>query len=237
MPRVIACLPVQGRRPLLSLTIERLFNKNKVWKVICVGDDPEDKQVCELNGAQWVNCENYPLSRKWNRGFFAASMYDPDYYLFVGSSDFISDNWIPAMIEHANGHDMVGKRDMYLYDHGPNKRICHWPGYTGVRAAETIGIGRLLSARVMEKMNYAPFAPWIHNSMDSSMQGRVETVGGKIKVVEDDNIKSLSISCSVWVNKHSFEDHWSGALPSRQMNSDSDLTWLLSEFPEIKRLP
>lgn len=235
MPRVIGILPVLGRRPLLTLTIQRLLEKNGCWKVICVGDDSDDEKVCRDAGAEWVRCGNSPLARKWNRGYHAAEMYDPDYYLYVGSSDWLSDNWIPAMIEQGKGADMIGMCSMYLFDHRPDfRRLCYWPGYNGVRAGETIGIGRLLSARIMERMMYSPFDGKLNNSLDWSMHNRVTMVEGKIVAVEDESVMSLSISDARWPNKHKFEEHWDGRLPSEKIFNCED--WLRKFFPEALML-
>src|SRR5688572_7366782 len=95
--RVAACLAVQGRLPLLRYTIKRLFEKNKVDRVICSGDQPEDRKLCESLGAIWVQARNNPLGNKWNKSFQEAAKYNPDACVFVGSSDWISDNWIPFM--------------------------------------------------------------------------------------------------------------------------------------------
>ena len=42
--RVIAFMPVLGRRPLLIHTITRLYKVNKVDLVICAGDDLQDEE-------------------------------------------------------------------------------------------------------------------------------------------------------------------------------------------------
>jgi hypothetical protein len=237
MPRTIACLAVSGRRPLLKLTIQRLIHVNKVEHVICSGDDEEDRQTAVNAGAEWVNCANYPLSKKWNRSFHAASFYDPDYYLFVGSSDWLSENWLPVMYDHMkDGTGMAGKRDMYLLDNGANgyKRLCHWPGYIGERESETIGIGRILSAEAMEKLNFSPFDAGIHNGMDGSMQRRLNVVKSPIKTITDESLKSLSISDYRWPNKHKFEDHWNNILPSTIIENANE--WLQENFNEAMML-
>lgn len=225
---IIAIIPVKGRLPLLRHTITRLINKNKV-KVICVGDEYE-KEFCEKLGAEYVVHENKPLGKKWNAGFMAAKKHKPDACLFVGSSDWISDNWVDVSVQYLKDYDMIGKPDFYLLDYGTQLRLCHWAGYTDIRRrGEPIGIGRLLSARVLEYMNWKPLDDKLDSSLDYSMWQKVLNTGGRVKLITGDEIKSLSLSTNSWINKHKFEEHWSGKLHSEKMKHDE---FLKQYFPE-----
>src|SRR5688572_33434172 len=94
--KVVAVIPVHGRVPLLPYTIKRLIQKNDC-KVICVGDGLHEKQVCEQSGAVWVPFKNSPLGAKWNAGFVAAKRFNPDAVLYVGSSDWVCNDWIKLL--------------------------------------------------------------------------------------------------------------------------------------------
>jgi len=230
--KIVAVIPVHGRLPLLKLTIERLYKKNKVHKVICIGSENE-KNTCLHAGADFIEHENKPLGRKWNAGFQKAKMYEPDAVLFVGSSDWISDNWIDYMAVYLKDFDLIGKPDFNLVDYGHQLRACHWPGYTDHRRAnEPIGIGRLISARVLNKMNWQPMEDKLDSSLDWSMYQKVLNLRGNVKLIKSDSIQSLSLSTHQWENKHKFEDHWRGKLPSKKI----DVKEMIDLFPEIKRL-
>jgi glycosyltransferase involved in cell wall biosynthesis len=237
--KVVAVIPVLGRRELVRYTIERLYKKNKVEKVICVGHHAKDERICKASGAEWVFHENKPLAAKWNSGFIAAKKYNPMACLFVGSSDWVSDNWIATLQYYLKDFDMVGLPGCYLLDINHNLlkneqrlRACYWPGYVGPREGESIGIGRLISARVLEKMNWMPFENHLDNSLDYSMQKRVLQAGGKLKLVHTNQCKSMAISTNMWVNKHQFEAHWNNRLPSKRL----DVNELTTIFPEAKQI-
>lgn len=238
--KIIAVIPVHGRRPLIKQTIGRLLKKNRVYKVICVGDHPKDERECKAAGAEWVQFANKPLGAKWNEGFVAAKRFNPDGCLFVGSSDWISDNWLSVLGERLNDCDLIGLPGCYLMDvrttGGRNAyRACHWPGYIGLREGESIGIGRVISARILNKITWQPFDPKLDHSLDFSMIKKVHAAGGKIKLVNPPEIKSMAISCDQWPNKHNFESHWSNRLPSRKLNEE-ELWELASEFPEVTQI-
>lgn len=228
-----AIIPVKNRLPLLKHTIQRLLYKNGVDYVICVGSNKDEQECCERWGAEWVYHPNDPLGMKWNEGWqFAMDTHDPDAYLFVGSSDWLSDNYLPRMLPWLNQFDIIGKYDMWLYDIGVNGgRLCYWPGYVGERAGDTIGIGRLLSRDIVKKMGGRPFQNNLDNSMDHSMMVHALSYGANCAVIPNREILSLSVSCHAWVNKHKFEEHWRGELPSE--NHSHGKEWMTKHFPEI----
>jgi hypothetical protein len=231
--RVVACIPVLGRGPLLKQTITRLYVKNGVDKVICAGHLPEDRKVCEGSGAVWVQAPNKPLGRKWNMAFQEAKKYNPDACLYVGSSDWLSDNWIPIMRPHVEKHHFTGTPGCYFLDMNGTYRLCHWKGYAGYRqdrADETIGIGRLLSADLLERINWKPFIDQYDNSLDRSMKERAASVKIIDHMVRDERLKSLSISTNQWVNKHFFNHHWTNILPSEKISNVKE--FLDQNFPE-----
>lgn len=209
---VIACIPVKGRLPLVALTIQRLLTKNKCSNVVCSGDTIEEERVIRDNGAEFVYHNNHPLGSKWNASFVRASDFNPDACLFIGSSDWISDNWIEYMSEYLRDFDMVGKVDFNMahfrgYKEGDRDiRMGTWGGYNEIsgRHGEAIGIGRMLRREILEKLNYRPFDPNLDNSMDRSMHKRVLSLQGNIKSIKTEDIQSLSISCDDWINKHNF---------------------------------
>lgn len=227
--KVIAVVPVHGRLPLLKYTIERLINKNKV-KVICVGDGQKERELCKSLGAEWVAHQNKPLGAKWNACFLKAREFEHDACLFVGSSDWISEDWISEM--NMKDFDLVGTLGchfMHLYK--DRIEACYWPGYVGKRQGESIGIGRLISKSILEKIQYQPFDYRLDGSLDYSMIQRVLKAGGKVKTVKT-SAKSVSISCDLWINKHNFQHHYTGILPSICIEDAS--SWADINFPEAK---
>ena len=199
---ITAVIAVKGRTPLLKQTIRRLFGRNMVQNVVCVGDKGLDQAVCESLGCQYVVHPNFPLGLKWNAGFaFAGREIDPDAFLFVGSSDWISDNWTRTAGGYLQHADMAGKTDMHLVDVGKpleygqanDIRACYWPGYTdNERKGETIGLGRMIGRDMMRKMKYKPFNEHQNASLDYAMYNHILSHSGKIVSITDDSMRSVS---------------------------------------------
>lgn len=239
--RVIACVAVYGRVPLLEHTIRRLYQKNGCYKVICVGDLKEDKALCESLGAVWVHYSNRFLGDKWNHAFMKAKEYNPDAVLFVGSSDWVCDSWIPLMQPYVEEYGFAGTAGCYLADLGKKIRLVHWKGYRGYRAEradETIGIGRMLSRRLLDAIHWQPFNPVLKASLDRSMKDNAKKKGFVDFMVSDDRLKSLSISTHLWPNKHVFEMHWDEThkrhyIPSEKLKPEPFISY---HFPELNTL-
>lgn len=230
--RVVACMAVHGRIPLLKQTIRRLYMRNGVDTVICAGDEHDVRKVCEEAGAKWVQYRNKPLGDKWNAAFREAKQFNPDACLYVGSSDWLSDHWITTMQPHVEKHQLVGVPGMYVLDisdaHG--MRTMYWPGYDPAKRNESIGAGRLLSAELMEHLKWTPFDGSKDKSLDRSMTDSCQRKKVREFMVTNPHLMVLSISTDRWVNKHKFWHHETGILPS-QVIPDSHM-FLSRHFPE-----
>jgi len=231
---VIAVIPALGRFPLLTHTVDRLYNRNGVDHVIIVGGR-EEKEFCRGTRAEFVAFRNNPLGSKWNAGFLAARAHKPDACLFVGSSDWISDNWLSIMMPYTAEYDLVGTPGCYfMHLTGGEPMACEWAGYIGRRADESIGIGRLISARILDRIGWQPFDWWLERSLDYSMQEKCIKAAGKLHLVRTPELKSVSISTDRWPNKHQFSDHYNGKLKSKIINEPGK--WADRHFPEWRQV-
>ena len=251
--KVVAVIPVFGRHPLLKHTIQRLLHKNGCSAVICVGEEA-DRSTCIEAGALFYYKDNKYLGEKWNHAFRKAKDLNPDAVLFVGSSDWLSDNWLPTMLPHLSSNYLIGKAGCYFLDiatnfpanysnlrkkrHSPNYRLVYWPGYKfgsipddARRDDESIGIGRLISRKGLEYIDWKPFHNQLNASLDHSMYRNFKN---NHKIIYDPNIKALSISTDLWPNKHIFESHWSNLYPSKRIEDPHGFCrqW----FPEYNKI-
>lgn len=236
--KIVACMPVYGRRRLLSRTITRLYEKNKVFKVICAGDSQKDKEIAERYGAEWVFAPNQPLGHKWNEAFAAAEKYNPDACLFIGSSDWLEDKWLDFMSQFLPEYDLIGTPDHYMFDvrHG-KMRTAYWKQYPdgSGRTMEPVGGGRVLSRRLLEGMKWRPFnADWDH-SMDYSMTLHAERLNANVLLLPNDTLKVLAMSSDRWVNKHNLDRELEGGR-AELWDEGRGFNWIAEHFPEALTL-
>jgi len=139
-------------------------------------------------------------------------------------------NWLSEMEPLIKNCDLVGTPGCSFLHLNSGYKVCHWPGYEGRRAGESIGIGRLISRQVLERLQFKPFDERIDSSLDYSMIQKCTKVSAKIHLTDNTRIKSLSISTDNWVNKHQYSDHEHGLLKS--IIEAEPVQWLSDNFPE-----
>lgn len=219
----IAVIPVRGRLQLLPYTIKQALKV--VDKVICITSKVYERAYCP--GAETANLSSRPLSDRWNYGFQIAKEYDPDHILFIGSSDWVSENWMDKLLPYTEHYDIVGVRgfnllhlnyelmdDRHTLDkirtkagvfdlpaRFRDKKLGEWTGYDNFRTGEPIGIGRILNRCFLKRVEYKPFRSGLGRGLDYDMILRTQ----HFKIAEED-VRCLSISTNLWGNLHSFDD-------------------------------
>jgi hypothetical protein len=225
---IYAPIPIYGRFSLVRLTMERLIKQGVT--PIGIGNEPQAKQICKELEVEYIEHANNPLGAKWNAGFKACNKPDCESVLFVGSSDWISDSYLKLVKKHLNKYDIIGVAGCHFVDVAEVKRLVYWSGYPeGLRHNEPIGIGRVLSIDFLKRINFKPFDGNLNAGLDWSMYLKAKNVG---LLPNTKTIQCLSISTNKWGNKHKFEDHWNGVLPSEKMNPNL----FLKLYPEINEI-
>jgi glycosyltransferase involved in cell wall biosynthesis len=207
---IYCAIPAYGRLPLLKVTIERLSKQTVPVKVIVMGDEADIWDMCKKMGIHFIQVPNIPLGHKWQTGIdYCKKQADCEAFLYLGSSDWISNNWCEVMLKHLDGgYHMAGVEDIYFLDIQKynHKQMLYWPGYVGEREGETIGTGRMLSRKGLDLIGWDVFDRELHNSLDACMMNRLWRKRAKVKVDDKSNIFCLSLSTYKWENKHQFRD-------------------------------
>lgn len=228
--KIITVIPVKGREILLNATIGRI--SRQVHKVICAGHTDSECEVCEEYGDFYYFKNTTTLGSKWQYIVNAARDYNPDAILIMGSASMISDNWIDELYPELEEYSMTGRPGIHYYHIGEKKnKLLYWSGYQGGRSIEPIGVGRLISAKFLDSVNWQIFDATIKTSLDYSTIQRIKWGGGTINVSDNDSVSSIRISTDLWKNKNGFSKI--AQLPNSTMLDNFDV---LDKFPEIKNL-
>jgi len=211
---IVAPVPIHGRMALWPWTIHRLTEIGVT--PLCIVDRDQERYLAEKYGWPVKQVKKMPLGQKWNIGFRWAEKYNPEAVLYVGSSDWVSENWIDFFLPMLKQYDMVGVKGIhhlhraYFTKPFPNtlkhfiQRLGYWSGYTGERAGESCGGGRMLSSRILDKIGWSPFDDTGVHNMDCNMLNAVKDKGGKVFTYDGNEVKGLSISSDLWPNMHDF---------------------------------
>jgi glycosyltransferase involved in cell wall biosynthesis len=162
--RVAILIPIYRRKPIADLCISRLVEQGKRlgFDVICVGDE-EDKKDCSL----YIVHDNLPLTTKLNHAY--SKLKDYDYVIGLGSDNFASDDVLRALLE-AKG-DVVGFDAIHFYNW--RTKQSSWHRSEGM----TLGVGRKLSKKVLNKMNWQPYTMEKNRGLDTNMRNHYSSLG------------------------------------------------------------
>ena len=211
---VVAPIPILGRKALVPWTLHRLV-KNGITP-LCLVESNKDRYLIESYKLPVKQFKSMPLGEKWNKGFEWARAYDPHAVLYVGSGDWISDNWVDTLYPYLDEYDMVGVKGVHFYHRAYrvaafarslksyDQYLGYWEGYTGDREGESCGGGRLLGRRILEKIDFKPFRDENFHNMDYNMLYSVMNNGGRVFTYKGDDIKGMSVSTDLWSNMHDF---------------------------------
>lgn len=211
--KICAIIPVKGREPLLYHTVKRLTRQGII--TICVGHTHSEKLVCETAGAEFITVREglITLGGKWQYALDHARDHSPDAVLYMGSSDWVSDNWCEVLYKDIqSGYAMSGTKGIYFLDIQPEnkKEMIWWGGYLKERSEEPIGTGRLFSGKALDMMDWQLFDITKQSSIDFcqmvSLEGIRPQWGEKLVSYNASlDIGALSISTYRWRNKHDFK--------------------------------
>ena len=178
--------------------IERV-KQNTGHEIILVTIGSESKKFSDNH----IETRNFPLSNKWQQGVDYARKFEPDYFLMLGSDDFICsrllDVYTPAMEE---GIDLIGLLDCYFLD-SRSDRFAHWRGYRNHRKGESIGMARMLSKNLLDKMDWKVWPIPANRGLDSIMMKRLLLIKHTQKMFKckDEGIMALDVKTSINVSK------------------------------------
>jgi len=212
MYKVVAVIPVNGREELFPMTIKRLYLQRGVRMiVVCLCDTVAEFVLAQENGAvSALMPSNISLGNKWQSGIDFIGDTDPDAIMIVGSGNWFTDNWCESYLPFLDEYDMVGSLGMYAVDirKGNEKKMIRWNGYATGRKGEPVGAGRLISRRILDKMDWQLFDPSLNCHLDRSAKENIITAGGNFLGIDLPDVKCLKVSSYKWAQTNSFVKLW-----------------------------
>ncbi len=133
----------------------------------------------QVTGLAWgyLHAQNDPLGAKWNAGMASLRALGVDGVLVLGSDDLINEGLLSAWrSELKAGTPLAGLLDLFVVRRG-DSRALYWPGYPeGPRFGETVGAGRLLSAELLDRVDWRPWPDEVNRGLDGAMMTKLRRV-------------------------------------------------------------
>lgn len=143
--------------------------------VVAGSEGPRSRRMVEQWPYHYIETENNPLSNKMNATVLRAKALQSDYVLCMGSDDILHPNLF-ALLERKmrEGIDFIGLTDFYFY-HIPTRKAMYWGGYRrGPRKGQTVGAGRVLSAKLLNQLGWKPWGSGLDKMLDMSMLNNIK---------------------------------------------------------------
>jgi hypothetical protein len=179
MPRIGIILTSFYRQRVLEICfagIDRLrADCQEYLPVICVGEEDEKTlDLCDHYDIEHHYAPNRPLTEKYN---LACQLMKGkcDNVMILGSDNLITNRTFNAIsAETEKGIDLIGLDDVYFFgmDDEFTGKLLYF-GYTQV-----LGVGRTVSARVLDKINWTPWGRPADRGIDRVM---LETVNPHVE--------------------------------------------------------
>lgn len=123
-----------------------------------------------------VETENKPLSNKWQKGIDYIKDMEFDYVLMLGSDDIVCSKLLKVYTKSMEESiDLIGLIDCYFLD-SRDSTFKFWQGYKNHRRGESIGMARMISKRLIEKMGWKVWSDGLNKGLDSSMMKNLKRI-------------------------------------------------------------
>jgi len=170
------------------VVLTAIWKRHELFKVFLDGfnrinRNTEHELVLVTIGSEGINFSdnhlehpNLPISNKWQSGLKYAKSFNPDYVLMLGSDDLICSNLLDVYTEEMEkGIDLIGLKDCYFLD-SRNLEFSHWLGYRNHRIGESIGMARMLSKNLLDRIDWNVWRKPINKGLDSEMMRVLKSV-------------------------------------------------------------
>lgn len=163
---------------LWAAGIKRLYPLADVTVCVAGSEGYKSREMVERHGFNYVETPNEPLGYKSNQALRLARLFDPDFVLFLGSDDLISTPTLAYILERTEEADLVEPMDLYIYD-SESKRVMHSRGYENHRKGESLAVGRCLSAKILDKLDWELWDNMREKFLDGSSRDKLSGVSVK----------------------------------------------------------
>lgn len=210
-------------------TIKRIMGQTvPPTKVVIVGSAEVDIEIPNLIDVDYLHVSNNPLGKKIQEGVEYCRQFEPDALLMCGSDDWLSPNWIDVFIPRLGEFDIVGADCLYVILFSPKELVevkrCSYEGTE--RDGEPVGPGRLLSRKILDKMDWQLYSKDLNSSLDINSFRRLKEAEARILVEKNDVIKVLSPKGD-WSTINNWECYTNFG-----KSMDEPEEWLEKHFPD-----
>lgn len=159
--------------------VQRLIDtfKEVNFTVVVAGSEGDvSRKLVEEFDFHYLETPNKPLGRKANLRIQECRKFHPDYVLFLGSDDLMSNKTFEFIYDKAKkGYDEIASMDLYIYDSITDTMV-YTPGYLNHRKGECMAVGRMIRRSVLEASGWHLWDNDINKFLDGSAKKRLNNL-------------------------------------------------------------
>lgn len=215
-------------RPRLTELVLRYYEKLDIDEYVAA---VSENRIHEEREPYWhfPYFDNDPLSNKWNNGINFMEASDIDGIMIVGSDDLVTPSYIEAakyLLEQ--GADYIFLPSLYFYNLKDGRmHYC---------LAERLGLGRVLSRRLLDMLDWKPWPDGMNKGLDGAMWGKIKELK-EVNIVKLDLQTCKKLGIAAMDIKGSEENLWGydESVYSLMCSEIKDPASVLSKhFPSVK---
>lgn len=169
---------VHKRPEITEIFLENIPSK---YPIVIVGDREDEcgEVIAQHGNTIYLQSENKPLGRKFNKGLEYLRDKDFDYVFITGSDDIFQPELLDYYETLKGKYDYVGLTDFYFHDFQATK---YCPGFIHDRKGEPHGAGRMISRKVLEQLDFKLWDDGLNSGLDASMTKKLKPLSLKTYV-------------------------------------------------------
>lgn len=188
--KIAICMPIYKRPEITNFVLNyytqlktQLKDELELILICCGSEGDASRSIAEKNKFIYIEYPNQPLSQKQNAIYKKAKEYQPDACLKIDSDSIVSIEFFKYYNRLINeGYDYAGILDIYFLVH---KKICYWSGYEGEKKGETVGVGRFMSKKLLEFLDWRPWGNLeLKKGLDGNLSKRVYQFKDQLKMTK-----------------------------------------------------
>lgn len=170
---ILTC--VHGRPEITEIFLDNIPSK---YPIVIVGDMEDEcgQIIAQYGNTTYLQADNKPLGRKFNKGLAYLKDKDFDYVFIAGSDDIFQPELFDYYETLKGKYDYVGLLDFYFHDFQMTK---YCPGFVHDRKGEPHGAGRMISRKVLEQLDFKLWDDDLNSGLDASMTKRLKPLSLK----------------------------------------------------------
>ena len=161
---------------VFGMASQRIFKETGVRSLsVVTRNDYDNIRLCNEYGINWVESRNEPLGAKWNTTLQHLKDIDFSHVIILGSDDIVSTSFIEYQISKSDT-DLSGMEDLWFWGLNPKRAGFRTFGHWTSNLNKLLGVGRMVSRKMLEKLDWKLWDDDLRSGLDRSALDRVRGV-------------------------------------------------------------